>query len=166
MIFKNWCYFQICDRIKYPTIVSILGNILLTVAFLLVGPVPFLTNILPTTSLIQGSAAILGAGYAMVMVSTFGRSQSAAIRNGYNDDLDTYMFISSKQTFIICNLNCDWNNPVKSNNAKGDQRLQKWNILHSLSVLPVSLKKVAISMWNITKKLAFCFSMCIEPVCQ
>ena len=160
MIFKNWCYFQICDRIKYPTIVSILGNILLTVAFLLIGPVPFLTNILPTTSLIQGSAAILGAGYAMVMVSTFGRSQSAAIRNGYNDDLDTYMFISSKQTLLMrrhCNLNCDWNNPVKSNNAKGDQRLQKRNILHSSSVLPESLKKVGKSLWNVTKKLAFSF---------
>ena len=84
--------------------VSILGNILLTVAFLLIGPAPFLTNLLPSTSLIQGSAAILGAGYAMVMVSTFGRSQSAAIRHGYNDDLDTYMFISSEQQIFKHNL--------------------------------------------------------------
>lgn len=66
------------------------------IGFLLVGPAPFITTLQPTTGLIQGSAAILGAGYAMVMVSTFGRSQAAAVRHGYNDDLDTYMFISSK----------------------------------------------------------------------
>jgi hypothetical protein len=46
--------------------------------------------------LIQGSAGILSGGYAMIMVSTFGRAQAAAIRKGYNDDLDTYIFISSK----------------------------------------------------------------------
>ena len=84
--------------------VSILGNILLTVAFLLIGPAPFLTNLLPSTGLIQGSAAILGTGYAMVMVSTLGRSQSAAIRLGYNEDLDTYMFISSKQLILTHHL--------------------------------------------------------------
>ena len=85
-----------CDKIKYPTVVSITGNMFLTVAFLLIGPVRFLTNLKPTRTLIQCSAAILGSGYAMVMVSAFGRSQAAAIRNGFNSDLDTYMFISSK----------------------------------------------------------------------
>ncbi len=69
---------------------------MLTIAFLLIGPAPFLKNLVPTTSLIQGTGAVLGTGYGMVVVSTFGRSQSAAIRHGYNDDLDTYMFISSK----------------------------------------------------------------------
>jgi hypothetical protein len=72
----------------------------MAIGFLLVGPVPFITTLIPTTGLIQGSSAILGTGYAMIMVSTFGRSQSAAIRNGYNDDLDTYMFISSKLNFF------------------------------------------------------------------
>ena len=84
------------DRIKYRTVVSITGNMLLAVGFLLIGPVPFLTSLQPTKTLIQCSAAILGTGYSMVMVSSFGRSQVAAIRNGFNSDLDTYMFISSK----------------------------------------------------------------------
>ena len=81
--------------------VSITGNMFLTVAFLLIGPVPFLTNLKPTKTLVQCSAAILGSGYAMVMVSTFGRSQSAAIQHGFNSDIDTYMFISSKQIFFL-----------------------------------------------------------------
>jgi len=33
-----------------------------------------------------------------IVASTFGRSQAAALRNGYNDDLDTYMFISGKKS--------------------------------------------------------------------
>jgi hypothetical protein len=36
----------------------------------------------------------------MIMVKAFGRSHAAAIRNGYNDDQDTDMFISSVKTFF------------------------------------------------------------------
>jgi hypothetical protein len=68
----------------------------MTLAFLFVGPVPFLQFVPTSTGLIQTSAASLSSGYAMIMVSTFGRAQSAAIRNGFEDDLNTYMFISSK----------------------------------------------------------------------
>jgi hypothetical protein len=32
----------------------------------------------------------------MVLVSSFGRSQRSAIRQGYNDDMDTYLIISGK----------------------------------------------------------------------
>jgi hypothetical protein len=84
--------------------VSITGNLFLTVAFLLVGPVPLLSTMNPTKILIHCSAAILGSGYAMVNVSTFGRSQSAAIRNGYNADIDTYMFISSKLNHSLISI--------------------------------------------------------------
>jgi hypothetical protein len=73
--------------------VSVIGNIFMATAFLLIGPVPFIP-ITPTVPLIQGSLAILGLGYGMVMVSTFGRSQRAAIRKGFNDDMDTYLIIS------------------------------------------------------------------------
>ncbi len=68
----------------------------MVIGFLLIGPVPFIKSMAPTTVIIKCLTGILGAGYAMVMVSTFGRSQAAAVRHGYNDDLDTYMFISSK----------------------------------------------------------------------
>jgi hypothetical protein len=88
-------YLQICDRIKYPVIVSVLGNVLMLTGFLLVGPAPFITSLVLTTDLVKGVAVIIGVGYSMIMVSTFGRSQAAAIRNGYHNDLDTYLFISS-----------------------------------------------------------------------
>ena len=42
----------------------------------------------------QGSVAMIGFGYAQVMVSTFGRAQSAAVRKGFNDDIDTYLLIA------------------------------------------------------------------------
>ncbi len=93
--FQQNIFLKICDRIKYPIAVSILGNVLMMIGFILVGPAPFLPNLVPTTGLIQGSGAILGTGYAMILVSTFGRSHHAALRHGFNDDLDTYMFISS-----------------------------------------------------------------------
>ena len=75
---------------------SVLGNAMMLTGFLLVGPAPFITSLVPSTGLIKGAAAIMGTGYPLIMVSTFGRSQAAALRNGYHDDLDTYIFISSK----------------------------------------------------------------------
>jgi len=32
--------------------------------------------------------------YGMIVVSTFNRSQKAAIRKGFHDDIDTYLIIS------------------------------------------------------------------------
>ena len=65
----------------------------MAVAFFFLGPVPFV-NIQPTVPLIQGSIAIVGFGYAQVMVSTFGRAQGAALRKGFKDGIDTYLLIS------------------------------------------------------------------------
>jgi hypothetical protein len=39
-------------------------------------------------------AALTGCGSALVMVSTFGRAQKAAIRQGFKDDIDTYLVCS------------------------------------------------------------------------
>ena len=90
--------FQLCDKIRYPTMISLIGNCFMATAFLLIGPVPFLP-IEPTVPLIQGSVAICGFGYGLVLVSTFGRSQRSAIRNGFNDDMDTYLIISGESIF-------------------------------------------------------------------
>ena len=84
---------QICDRFRYPTVISLLGNICMATAFLLIGPayfMPFETSL----PLIQGSMGVIGLSYGLILVSTYGRSQRAAIRNGYNDDMDTYLIIS------------------------------------------------------------------------
>ena len=39
---------------------------------------------------------LVGFGYALVMVSSFGRAQSAALSLGYSDDLNTYIMISGE----------------------------------------------------------------------
>ena len=46
--------------------------------------------------LMKGSMALVGAGYACIMVSTFARAQGAAARMGYPKDIDTYLLISGK----------------------------------------------------------------------
>ena len=74
---------------------------MLTLGFLFIGPAPFFPDLLPNSLSIKCSGGILGAGFAMVTVSTFGRSQSAAIMNGYNNDMDTYMFISSNLALLV-----------------------------------------------------------------
>jgi hypothetical protein len=66
----------------------------------LVGPAPFIIALVPFTSLVQGTVTFFGTGFAMIMVKAFGRSHAAANRNGYNDDQDTDMFISSVKTFF------------------------------------------------------------------
>lgn len=83
----------ICDKIKYPTVMSILGNVFMAVAFLFYGPVPFI-NVAPSVPIILAMGGLTGIGNGLIMVSTFGRAQSAAIRKGFNDDIDTYLICS------------------------------------------------------------------------
>jgi len=82
-----------CDRVKYPTLVSIIGNAFMVVAFVIMGPAPFI-NMEPTLLIIQIGISTFGFGYALVVVSTFGRAQSAAIQKGFKDDIETYLLIS------------------------------------------------------------------------
>ena len=87
--------FKICDRLRYPTIVSICGNGVMVTALLYLGPVPFMpleTNL----SVIKGMAVLVGMGNGLLMVSSFGRAQSAALNLGYVDDINTYIMISGK----------------------------------------------------------------------
>ena len=42
--------------------------------------------------------AIGGVAVAIYTVSTYGRVHNAAMRLGFNDDIDTYLLISSKLT--------------------------------------------------------------------
>jgi len=65
----------------------------MAIAFLFIGPVPFIA-IETKLSTIQGMAALVGFAYASIVVSSFGRSQRAALKLGYADDINTYMAIS------------------------------------------------------------------------
>ncbi len=52
-------FFKICDRVPFPIIVSMIGNVLLSICTFLIGPAPFLT-LGPTVGLIQGCMALCG----------------------------------------------------------------------------------------------------------
>ena len=62
-------------------------------AFLYVGPVPFI-SLETSLSVINVMVALVGFGYGLVMVSSFGRSQRAALSLGFADDINTYIMIS------------------------------------------------------------------------
>jgi hypothetical protein len=69
------------------------GNVVMIAAFVFVGPLPFVP-LEPSVALIQSMMAVLGIGFAPVEVSSFVRSQKAAIQNGFNDDAETYSLIT------------------------------------------------------------------------
>ena len=78
---------------------SVVGNLSMATATLLLGPVTFLP-VETKLSMIQGMVGLFGFGDALVMVSSFGRAQSAALKLGYVDDINTYIMISSKIEFV------------------------------------------------------------------
>ena len=80
--------------------VSIVGNLSMAIAFVFLGPVPFIP-VETQLSVIQGMVAMVGFGYALVMVSSFGRAQSAALNLGYADDLNTYIMISGSLLLVL-----------------------------------------------------------------
>ena len=62
-------------------------------SFLYVGPVPIIP-LETSLSVINAMVALVGFGYGLVMVSSFGRSQRAALNLGFADDINTYIMIS------------------------------------------------------------------------
>ena len=67
-------------------------------AFLFIGPAPFI-NMGTNTGLIQGMLGLGGIGYAFVVISTFSRAQSEALRKGLPDDIETYLMISGNHQY-------------------------------------------------------------------
>ena len=72
-----------------------IGNIVLAIAFVFVGPLSFL-DIEPQVGIIQGVLVMVGLGYAMIGTSSFCRAHAAAIKLGYQDNISTYIMISGK----------------------------------------------------------------------
>ncbi len=65
----------------------------MVIVFIFIGPLPFI-QIVPNKMLTQTMVGLFGLGYAFVKVSSFVRSQNAAIKNGFNKDIETSNFIS------------------------------------------------------------------------
>ena len=76
----------------------------MAIALLFIGPVPFI-HVETQLCLIQGMVGLFGFGQSLVMVSSFGRAQSAALLFGYADDLNTYIMISGMVKYLIRNKN-------------------------------------------------------------
>jgi hypothetical protein len=85
---------QICDRLPHPTIISIIGNLFLIVAFTFIGPAPFFANLKPSVELAYGMGAVIGSGYGLVLISSFTRVYKAAMARGYEDTVNTYLIKS------------------------------------------------------------------------
>ena len=91
--------FQICDKLKHPTIMAIVGNVSMALGYFFLGPPTFL-SVETKLSLIQGMVGLISIGDALVTTSSFGRAQRAARKLGYADDINTYTMISSKATLV------------------------------------------------------------------
>jgi predicted MFS family arabinose efflux permease len=57
---------QCSDHLAHPVILSIVGNVMMAVALLLVGPAPFLPMLATNKNLLYVCGAIIGFGYAQV----------------------------------------------------------------------------------------------------
>ncbi|XP_059097821.1 uncharacterized protein LOC131892095 [Tigriopus californicus] len=87
----------VCDRIRRPVLLSIVGNFLLFIAFIFIGPAPFLTGLPTSVPLIFGMMPFFGLGYGLVWVSSFSRADKECIRQGYRDDVNTYLVLTGKK---------------------------------------------------------------------
>jgi len=80
---------------KYsPKIFIMIGSFLLTLGFLLIGPVP-LTGLSPSYELCVFSVIIAGVGLGAQLVAAFSEAQKSAVKKGFPDDISTYSLISS-----------------------------------------------------------------------
>ena len=85
---------QCVDRLAFPVLVSIVGNVSMATAFFFIGPVPLVPDMEPSVVSVISMVSLIGVSYALISVSTFGRCQKAAIELGYRDDVTTYLMIS------------------------------------------------------------------------
>ncbi len=90
---------QISDRLKYPVVLSVVGNVLMLVSFSFLGPLPFLP-FLPTVPLIMAMCGLAGTGYALIMVASFGRAHRSAMEKGFADNIATSMTITGTEKSI------------------------------------------------------------------
>lgn len=89
----NILFGTLIDKIGYPILFSLLGNVLFMICFIFVGPLPFIP-FKPYKELVQGMMALAGIAYACLVVSSFTRAQKRVLDMGYSNDINTYVMIS------------------------------------------------------------------------
>ena len=70
----------------------------MAVAYLFIGPVTFIDMPL-TVPVIYGMTTLAGSGLGFVVVSSFSRSHSAVVSQGFKDDFQTYLLMSGNCIF-------------------------------------------------------------------
>lgn len=84
---------RICDKYANPRKVIIWGCLLITLSFVLVGPLPY-SGIPKTLAICILGLVIHGLGLGCIMVPTFIDALKSAIDAGFPDDLSTYGMLS------------------------------------------------------------------------
>ena len=84
----------LCDTRLSPWLVSCLGVSLMSVCFTLLGPAPYIPTLSPSMASVCCSLVLQGVGSAAVLVASFSCAQSAAVRAGHEDNLDTQAVVS------------------------------------------------------------------------
>ena len=83
-----------------------MGYIIVSISFTLIGPATFLSPD-PSVTLIIISAGIAGLGFAMNVVSSFVRVNMAVSKDGFQNDMETCLIISSNLIFLDFNFVVD-----------------------------------------------------------
>eukprot|EP00096_Caligus_rogercresseyi_P009882 TRINITY_DN3455_c0_g1_i1.p1 TRINITY_DN3455_c0_g1~~TRINITY_DN3455_c0_g1_i1.p1 ORF type:complete len:441 (+),score=64.81 TRINITY_DN3455_c0_g1_i1:89-1411(+) len=83
----------ICDKKVNPRFIGLLGNALITFSITVIGPVPFLP-IPKDYVLVVLALAVHGVGLGASLVSGFSDAHSEALKNGMENNINTYGLIS------------------------------------------------------------------------
>ena len=85
---------------RYPTILTLAGYLLISVSFSLIGPAPSCWGSLKNSVGLSFCVAVMvGVSYSLVLISAFSRVTRAARVLGYCDDMNTNLRLASE-----CNL--------------------------------------------------------------
>ena len=88
-------HFQICDQLKYPVTLSILGNAATVVALVFLG-VPLIEGVSISNARIflYFVGPLVGIGFSLVVASTFSRLCSSAMPQKSGGNIATYLVLS------------------------------------------------------------------------
>ena len=83
-----------CDKLPYVDVLSLFGQLLLVITFLLTGPAPYLP-LSPSLGLTLTGPVTQGLGSAMVIVTTYTTCLKATLETlGYPETVATYSLVS------------------------------------------------------------------------
>lgn len=94
----------LCDHCLSPRLVTVIGSFVVSLAFILVGPVPFI-SLKMSLPLVIAALVLHGIGFGAELVATFTGIQQDAITNGFPEGLTTYGLVSGLWTSVFA-LGC------------------------------------------------------------